>query len=272
MVVEKYFESTSRISRIIIYFLFLIFSEHINGKIVNKDIPRVILLGISGIRAQDTVYLLPLLDELKREGSFYNNLENKNNQMHMPAFQAAISGHFYPNMDLNKNLKSPSIFQHVMKKYSSESRSKFWIVGSFSIEQMLYRKEGYGKYRPIVIPVKPEEIEKNRVAEIYPSLGNFLTPERKLFFEKYIMGDSWPHWDSFSEIYTNIIEDVLKNKTPYMLLGVTGEAETAHYDSWGKYVIALHDQANRVRKIVEFLKSSSFYKGNTYFMLFCRSQ
>ena len=256
------------IYRFVIVLISTLVLSNVYSSTSSPNIPKVIMLGISGIRDQENVYMSSLLKELGKEGSLYNNLNNENNQMHMPAFQSAISGELYPDLNLNRNLKSPSIFQHVMKKYKLIPKSKFWIIGSFSIKQMMYGGEKYVNHIPAILPVNGKDIEQNILNNRHSSFDGILNSNHIDFFKKYKLGGSWPHWDTFSEMYFNIMKDVLVKKEPYILLGMTGEAETAHYATWAKYVIALKNQSIRVKKIYDYLKKSKFYRDNTYFLLF----
>lgn len=188
--------------------------------------------------------------------------------MHIPSFQAALSGVNYPWMAFGDELLHPSIFQYVMNKYPKIERDRFWAIGAFTMSQMRYSKANEFPRMPLQLSAQPADMKKNLEVEVLPFLRDILSTDEIAFLRQYAdEAKGWPYWDSFGEIYRNILWKILKEKKPYIVFAATGEAESGHYGSWARYVASIQAQAKFMRQVWEYIQKDEFYKGKTYFII-----
>ncbi len=251
------------------FIVILFFTALLGCSPQDQPIPRVFIFGYSGIRAEDMKYIRPQLQQILNSGTTYTNLINQNSEMHVPSAQAIVSGVNYPWMKFGGELLHPSIFQYVMSNYPKLNRNQFWCIGAFTASQMKFTKsEEFNKF-PYQLSVQSKDLATYYKNDVYPELRDLLTDAEKIFFRNFTaVKNGWPHWDSFGEIYGALSEKIIQNRKPFIMLSMSGEAESAHYGNRARYIISLKKQTERILRIWNEIKKDKFYKGKTYFIVF----
>lgn len=76
--------------------------------------------------------------------------------------------------------------------------------------------------------------------------------------------NTWPFWDINEEVCYQAVKSILKVYKPKILHFVMDGVDSAHYDTFGRYVLAIKDTDQRLFEIWEFIQNDPFYKDNTY--------
>lgn len=230
-------------------------------------VPNVILVLLTGVRNSESIsdpshqYFPNLWNTMLKEGVLYTDLIDLNYEFHMPAFNAINSG---KNYHMNIKINAPSISQYIRKRYSMPAR-KLWTIGHWWHNDCVYKTEGYSqdtypceisfsdlKFSPGLKAI----LTKQEVSSLN-NYRNLLSGSGKTEFEFLV-------WDSMSEGIYQIFKKIILEFKPKLVLYVMDDADSAHYDSFSRYVVSLKRCDERILEIWRTIMNDEFYKGKTY--------
>ncbi len=232
------------------------------------DLPNIIICTLGGVRNSETIddknhqYIPNLWNKMLQYGTLYTNLSNLNLPFHQPSVQAINTGKV---MTVYSRLDTPSIFQYIIKQYHLSS-NRAWSCGHWNNEETVYFLDndydastipGWVRLCPPLISFEAEKILTK------PELNSV----RSLIKLRELKICTWPFWDVNDEIQQQIIMRILKVYKPKILHFVMGGTDCAHYDTFGRYVLAIKDTDQRVFEIWNFIQSDPYYKDNTYLFI-----
>ena len=218
------------------------------------------------MRDQDSIgdpshqYIPNLWFKMKKEGTLFTSVIDRNRQFHMAAVGCINTGKMFP---LDQEVDCPTIFQYASKAYHWP-KEKLWAIGEWD-NQSFYETPEYpadtAPCRLTTLSVDPP-----------PELRAILTEQEKLFFERYKKIEEgpfffWPTWDSLSEMEQRMMMRVFEAYKPKLVHYVIGVMESAHFDSYGRYVISLKRADEMISQIWQMVKSDPFYRDNTYLIV-----
>jgi hypothetical protein len=232
-----------------------------------QGIPNVIIITLSGVRNVDSIadpehqYIPHLWNDMLKEGLLYTDLVSVEQEFHMPTLNAIITGENFP---LFYSIKTPTIFQYIRKKYAWEA-NKFWSIGNWQGVQCHYETDGYKEdtypdYISLGLNISKELEEKLSQQELL-----FLDAFRKGL--KQFSGFSFDNWDTFDELAYRLFKKVVLAFHPKLVYYVMGGPETAHYDSFARYVLSLKRNDEMIYEIWQMIKTDPFYKDNTFLIV-----
>ncbi|TAM38528.1 hypothetical protein EPN54_04175 [bacterium] len=261
---------TLKILCVTLYFLVSYFSgPALCQKDAKEDgLPNIILVLLTGVRNTESIadpthqYFPNLWNEMLKEGVLYSDLVDINYEFHMPAFNAINTGGSY-----NKDTKitAPSISQYVRKKYSLPA-TKLWTIGHWWLNDCVYETKDYSR------DTYPCEITFMDL-KFSPELKTILTRQELVSFNNYqkvLKGLATQEfdfilWDGMSEgIYQIFIKKIMPVFKPKLVLYVMDDPDSAHYDSFSRYVLTLKRCDERIFEIWRTITNDKFYKGKTY--------
>lgn len=228
-----------------------------------KAIPNVVIIVLSGVSNSESIndqthqYLPNLWRSIIDKGVLYSKVMPLDCQFHMPVVSAILTGLVYP---LKGTLRAPSIFQYVKRAYSI-SNNKLWILGAWD-------RDFFG-YATVDLP--KDTFPSQLVAltyEMSPTAYDLLNDEEKSFVKKYKeLKRGWPQWDSLSAMQFTIFEKIMSMIKPVLIVDIMNDVESAHYDTYARYVLALRKNDERIYKIWNIIQNDPFYKNNTYLII-----
>ncbi len=247
----------------------VLFFKNVHGYSSTKEggnTPNVIIITFSGVRNAESIsdtdhqYMPHLWGDMLKEGALYSNLVNVEQQFHMPSFNAINTGHKFP---LWYNVTTPTIFQHVRKKYNWPA-NKFWMIGHWQNAGLIYEAGGYENTYPDYISLMlemPKELE-SKLSQQELALIQSMREDSKKF-----TGFSYAIWDAFEELFYRLFKKAVLAFHPKLVHYVMGGPETAHYDSFARYALSLKRNDEMVYEIWKMIKTDPFYKDNTFLIV-----
>jgi len=255
---------------IFVYFLLLLIrTQSLFAEDNSWDkLPNIVIITLLGVRNSESIedpahqYIPNLWNKMFKEGTLYTNLINLNLTFHMPPVQAINTGKDYP---VYWGISVPSIFQYVGEKYNMPA-SKLWSIGHFFSDNCKY-------YKPDNInPDNSYPCEINLASKIPSVLRNILSRQELIFLKFY--GELlkkeitlYPIWDSVSLIWYQFFKKVLKEFKPKLIHYIMEDTETAHYCTFGRYVLDLRSMDREIFEIWQMIKEDPYYKNNTYLII-----
>lgn len=238
-----------------------------------KNIPNIIILTLNGVRSIDSIedpdhqYILNIWNKMLPEGVLYNNLVDSNYAFHMPVVDAINTGTNYPlYYKINQpSTFQPSIFQYIRKKYALPA-NKLWLIGHWSENGGVFKTADYAE------DTYPCQISALRIV-ISPELRKYLTKQEQIFIDSFNKLEEEKiiyfvhHWDSFGEIFYQLFKKIIKEFKPKFVHYVMGNVESAHYDTFSRYVIALKRSDEIIFEIWQMIQNDPFYYNNTYLIV-----
>jgi hypothetical protein len=228
-----------------------------------KPIPNVVIIVLSGVSNSESIndqthqFLPNLWHSIIDQGTLYSNVIPLDCQFHMPVVGAILTGLVYP---FSGHLRAPSIFQYVKKAYSIPS-NKLWVLGEWDRDYFGYKTTDY-----------PQDTFPSQLVALTYEMSSFaydlLNDEEKIFVEKYKkLKRGWPQWDSLSAMQFTIFEKIMFKLKPVLIVDIMNDVESAHYDTYARYVLALRENDERIYKIWNIIQNDPFYKDNTYLII-----
>ncbi|MEI6631311.1 MAG: sulfatase-like hydrolase/transferase [bacterium] len=230
--------------------------------------PNIVIMTMLGVRNCDSIadpthqYIPNLWHTLFKEGTLYTELVNSNNEFHFPPIYAIFTGVNYPFY--GGPLRHPSIFQYVRKRYNLP-QSKVWSIGNwynkdYALETDAYPEKTFPCKWSVLEPSMPEQLK------------GILTKQELIFLERFSevvksSPEHWPNWDSLGKAQYRIFIRIMKELKPKLAHYVLGDVESAHSDTFGRYVLALKDCDEMINQTWEFLQRDPYYKDKTYFIV-----
>ncbi len=248
---------------------FCVTSHKLYGQdVFEEKIPNVIIVTFSGVRNTETIkdpthqYIPNLWGRIFKEGVLYTNLVALSHQFHMPVFHAINTGLTY--LFYAYPLRAPSIFQYVSKKYGLP-KTKLWSLGSWYNQDYAFATDDYPQE---TYPCALSFMDFNMSTE----LKEILTKQELIFWESFpgLMEknpEKWPNWDSLGEVQYQMFKKILRKFRPKLIHYVLNDIESAHADSFARYVLALRKCDRRISEIWEFIENDPYYKDNTYLII-----
>lgn len=254
----------------IFLFLCLNYVPAIGEALDRKSVPNVIIIVLSGVRNSESIndpihqYIPYLWNNIFSEGALYTNVLASDFEYHMPALYAIITGkhhNHYPGVT------APTLFQYARKKYSL-SAQKVVSMGHWEENDCVHANDNFGADTyPGGIAVVSSTCS--------PEMKKILTPAEITFFDtlKNFMkkGPSEPfsylYWDVLSEITHRIFKRTIQEFKPKLSLYMIAGVESAHYGTFGRYLLALKRSDEMIYEIWNIIQSDNFYKDNTYLII-----
>ncbi len=253
-----------------LYALIFVFFAAAYGESLSKDpppdFPNVFILTISSVRNYETIedpehrYMPGFFTEMKKEGFLYTNLIEKNFEFHMPPVQAINIGINFPYAQLPN--KKPSIFQYLLKQ-GSLSKESAWSISHWSDSDIIFETDEFG----------PDTFPSRVSFNLNYSGPEGLLNDRELYYrdvaeaermKKYPYLYYWPHWDARSRAIHDITKRIISELNPKLVHYVLGIPETAHFDSYPRYVHCILELDSQIMDIWNLIQEESFYKDNTF--------
>ena len=236
---------------------------------IRKELPNVIILTLSGVRNSDSIddpthqYIPNLWFKLFKDGVVYDNLIDRNYEFHMPVVHMINTGLYYPYI---ARIRAPSIFQYVRKRYHLPA-TKLWLIDGW-----LLKSDGVFKTREYGDDTYCEFASMAQFTKINMELKRILSDQELAFGKEYedVLAPrtpKWPHWEASSKITFLFFKRILLNYKPKLVHYIMNGPETAHYDSYGKYVQLLLETDKMIKEIIDLINNTSFYKNNTYLII-----
>jgi len=228
-----------------------------------KTLPKVVIIVLSGVSNSESIddqshqYLPKLWGTVINKGTLYTNVAPLDCEFHMPVVSAIVTGLVYP---FSGRLRTPSIFQYLKKTYALPS-DKLWVLGEWD-------RDFFGKETP---DYPKNTFPSQLVAltyEMSPEAYNLLNDEEKIFVKKYReLKRGWPQWDSLSAMQFTLFEKILSQLKPVLILDIMNDVESAHYDTYARYCLALKKNDERIYVIWEIIQNDPYFKDNTYLII-----
>jgi len=242
----------------------------------SKTIPNIIIITLSGVRNDDSIgdsshqFMPHLWFDMLKEGVLYNNVTDPNCEFHMPAVDSINTGEDYPLFFNRPQTKAPSFFQYIRKKYSLPAY-KLWSIGHWFYNGCIYRSDEYDENTfPCEIAVANFP-GAPRFIVLSPELEQILTKQELVFVETFNKGDKSRafvhHWDSIDEIIFGMFNKIIKEYSPVCIHYTMAAVETAHFDTYGRYLHALKRCDEKIFKIWRLIQNHPFYKDNTFLIV-----
>ena len=261
----------SCIRKILVFILCFLNIFYIHADAQNEfdeKVPNVIIITFSGLRNSESIddpthqYISNLWGRIFKEGSLYTNLVSLNHQFHMPSVHAINTGLTYPVYGYP--LKAPSIFQYVNKQYRFP-KTKTWSLGHWFSPDYAVSMPGYTED---TYPCALSFID----LEISPELKNKFTNQEIIFWETFSEllehnPERWPNWDSLGEVQYRFLRKIISEFKPNLVHHILNDIESAHSDTFARYVLALKKCDERILEIWEFIRDDPYYKDNTYLII-----
>jgi len=230
------------------------------------DIPNVIIITLSGVRNAESIadpehqYMPHLWGDMLKEGMLYTDVVCADQQFHIPTFNAVNTGQKFP---LWYDVKTPTIFQYVRKKYSWPAH-KFWMIGHWQNSGTFYETNEYEDANSDFISLK---LEVSQELESKLSKQELLLLKSMREDAKRFSGFSFAIWDTFEELFYRLFKKVVLAFHPKLVHYVMGGPETAHYDSFIRYALSLKRNDEMIYEIWKMIQDDPFYKDNTFLMV-----
>jgi hypothetical protein len=176
----------------------------------------------------------------------------------MPPVDAVNTGKIYP---VYIRIDTPSIFQYLRKKYALPA-TKLWLVKHFLEKDGFCKTEGFSEDTfPCEINLK--FVMSNQLKTILTKQeSDFVTSFRRL--EVNFKNFELDHWDTVDEIFCQFFKKIIDEYKPKFIHYVMAGVETAHYDTFGRYVLSLKHCDDNIFGIWEMINKDPYYKDNTY--------
>ncbi|MEI6631308.1 MAG: hypothetical protein WCL25_01680 [bacterium] len=249
-------------------FLYASSSDFYAQELSGDKLPNIIILTFSGVRNSEALddpthqYIPNLWGKIFKEGVLYTNVVALNNQFHMPVLHAINTGmtapfYAYP-------VRKPSIFQYVSKKYRLPN-TKICSLGSW-----------YNQDYALITDDYPQDTYPCALSfmdfDMSPQLKEILTEQESFFWRGYPglvekNPERWPNWDSLGDVQYEVFRRILRYFKPKLVHYILNDVESAHADSFARYVLALKKCDERISQIKEFIDSDPYYKKNTYLII-----
>jgi hypothetical protein len=236
----------------------ILFTFTVRPRCEPAKLPNIIIITISGVRNSETIddkshqYIPNLFDKMFKEGVLYTNLKPLKLEFHAPSQGSIISGVTYYQWPFCYT--TPSFFTYAAKKYNLP-KTKLWVLNGFFgyIDTLDYASS----INYVFSPSDPE------------LLKIFDTPQMKRFFGQSAVLNlyPWPHWDSNSSVMLDILFKVLNYHKPVIMHYIMAQTETAHYDTYARYVLSLKSADADLCKIWNYIDTDEHYKNNTYLIV-----
>jgi len=248
-----------------------IFNQAFCQETSNKRLPNIIIITFSGLRNSESIedpahqYMPNFWNTILKEGTLYNNLIEFNYEFHMPAVQA-INGGFSSKLFYSR-LIHPSIFQYVRKKYKLP-KEKLWMVGARNNQDCYFETSEYSRDTfPVTF-----NLPSSQSPEFVTEIKKILTKQEAIFFDSLVghykkQFTGFPHWDAYGKIQFRLSKKIMQEYKPIIVHYVLNDVEVAHYDTFGKYVLALKDSDTWISEIWKMIQEDDFYKDNTYLLI-----
>jgi hypothetical protein len=246
---------------IIVIVLFIMITFNFIKVSNKKTLPNVVIIVLSGASNSESFKNMEFMPNLWRtisgEGTVYSKVIPLDCQFHMPVVSAILTGLVYP---LSSDLRAPSIFQYVQKKYSLPEE-KLWVIGEWDTNAFIYESEDFTS----------DSFPSQMAALSYDmsdSAFELLNEKEKTFVEKYKkLEEGWPQWDSLSSMQFTIFSKILKAHKPILAVDIMNDIESGHYGTYARYVTALKKIDARLYQIWEMIQNDPIYKNNTYLII-----
>lgn len=235
----------------------------------NKGIPNIIIITLNGVRNIESIndpthqYIPNLWNKMFKEGTLYTDLIDENFEFHMPAVCAINTGVIYPAYSfVDPNLKAPSIFQYIRKKYGLPA-SKLWAIGHWKYDECIYETDDYSE------DTYPYQFGwKYGSKKINPYLIDMLTAQTLICLKSLNELELFKtHWDSFEGVVYHFFKKIVQKFKPKFVHYVMPGVEIAHGDTFSKYVLSLKRSDQRIYETWQMIQSDPFYKDNTYLIV-----
>lgn len=236
-----------------------------------KKLPNIIIVVLSGVSGSESIddrshqYMPNLWGKIIKEGTLYSNLTDYNLEFHLPTSCAILTGKFYN--DYSGGYLVPNIFQYIRKKYELPSQ-KLWIFGTWVAGETRCLNTEF-----------PESTAPSYITtsfEMSPESKKILTKKEAFFVQEALGVDtirqSRDLWDSVCTLVYDLSKKVVRAYKPNFILYIMHNVESAHYDTFGRYVLALKKSDESINDIWEMIQNDPYYKDNTYLFVTPDSQ
>ncbi len=232
-----------------------------------KDIPNVIIIILSGVRNIDSIadpshqYIPHLWNDMMKEGMLYRDVICLDQEFHMPVANAINTNQGFP---LLYKIKTPTIFQYVRKKYGWPA-NKFWMIGLWKMVDCYYALDGYKEDTyPSYISL---DLRLAKELEAEFSQQELLAWQLFRKGQNEFAGFNFDTWDTIQEMIYQLFQTIVKTFHPKLVHYIIGGPETAHYDSFSRYVLSLKRNDEMIYEIWKMINTDPLYKGNTYLIV-----
>lgn len=244
------------------FFLLLARTSSLSAQNNSWDgLPNIIIITLEGVRNSESIkdpthqYIPNLWNKMLKEGTLYTNLIDLNTKFHMPSVQAINTGKTYP---ADWRISVPSIFQYVGRKYNMPP-TKLWSIGHWQSKNC--KNDPNNSY--------PCEID---IARFSPMLNSILSRQELEFLKLYEEWSKtliipWPVWDSVASIWHRFFKKILKEFKPKLIHYMMSDTESAHYCTFGRYVLGLRSIDRKIFEIWQIINEDPYYKNNTYLII-----
>jgi len=244
--------------------------------LTEENIPRIIIITLSGVRNIDSIedplhqYIPNIWNKMLKEGVLYTNLYDSNYEFHMSPVDCINTGKSYFAYYGIPQLRTPSLFQYIRKRYNLPA-NKLWSIGHFHYDGCVKKTEDYPEVTyPCQISVR-DYTQPSKYIQMSPELKEILNRRQLRFiesFNKTVNGwNSVHHWDVLEEVLYEIFKKIIQNFRPYFVHYVMADTEVGHYDTFGRYVLALRRMDARIFQIWQMIQNDPFYKDRTYLIV-----
>ncbi len=234
---------------------------------------KVIIMTIAGVRNKESIYdqhkqYMPFfLKQMIPRGTIFNNVYVNGYFSHLPAAMEINTGLVYPYYTQDMKIIAPSIFQYVKKQYNLPA-NKLWAVG-------FYTKDA-SEHLTLKMDEKtfPSQITAGNGGNLtFPTfLKEILSKEELYTFEKFpehVPANKWLSWDSHSAMLFPVFKKILTTYKPALAHYSMMAVESAHYGTYGNYVIGLRDEDERIHEVWTMIQNDEYYRDKTYLFVVC---
>jgi len=108
--------------------------------------------------------------------------------------------------------------------------------------------------------------------DISPQLKEILTKQELVFWDGFSSlvdknPEKWPNWDSLGDVQYEAFMKIMRKFKPKLMHYILNDTESAHADSFARYLLALKKCDKRILEMREFIDSDPYYKDNTYLII-----
>jgi hypothetical protein len=248
------------------------------GESRDSDLPRIIIITLSGVRNTESIsdpthqYFSNLWSLMLPQGVLYTHVFDTNYEFHMPVVDAINTGINTEDYDsATAGPKIPSLYQYIRKKYGLPAY-KTWSIGHWYYHGSAFNNSEYGEETcPCEASTVGTTGDPSMTIEVSPELKELLTPQENNFIENFgklaRISVFIQNWDSLGDVMYQFFNTIIRNFKPCFIHYVMVDPESAHYDSYGRYVLALQRCDQRIYEIWRMIQNDPYYNKKTYLIV-----
>ncbi|MFA5005198.1 MAG: hypothetical protein WC561_03610 [Candidatus Omnitrophota bacterium] len=238
-----------------------------------QKMPNIVIITFAGLRNSESIddpthqYMPHIWNQMRKEGTFYNNLASVNMAFHVPSLSAIISGRKYASFI--ETLYAPSLAQYLRKK-TKLPKTKFWEVNIWTMnDRVCVNCPGFGEETyPAFIGFMGIDCSQEFIYVATWQLKEFMRRYKDILNSQPLGHPRLPfycHWDSLP--FYEAIQVIVKQFHPVYIDYMISDVESAHFGTFSEYVLALKKSDEEIYRIWNLIKEDPFYKDNTYFIV-----